>query len=242
LQRQFAVKPFLLAVVGPVAVTIALVPLRDHVSAANLALVLVLVVLGVALTGGRIVAAVAGATTALAFDFFLTVPYGAFTIRSSDDILTTVLLVVVGLVAGEIVARARHSQAEATAQRREVERIHRRAELAAGGEPPGRLIARTSDELAAMLDLVDVRYERGPAPSTMAVLTHWGALLPGGPSSTGAETVALPVRAHGRDLGHFELVFPAPTGGMAVSVDTRHAAIAAADQLGMALLRYERPA
>jgi hypothetical protein len=235
-------KPFLLAIVMPVGVTIALIPLRDHVSAANLALVLVLVVLGVALTGGRMVAAVAGATTALAFDFFLTVPYGAFTIRSSDDILTTVLLVVVGLVAGEIVARARRSHAEATAQRLEVERVHRRAELAAGGEPPGRLIARTSDELAAMLGLVDVRYERGPAPSTMAVLTHWGALLPAGPAPTGADTVALPVRAHGRDLGHFELVFPAPTGGMAVSVDTRHAAVAAADQLGMALLRYERPA
>jgi Domain of unknown function (DUF4118) len=236
------VKHVLLAVVGPVAVTIALVPLRDHVSPANLALVLVLVVLGVALTGGRVVAAVAGATTALAFDFFLTVPYGAFTIRSSDDILTTVLLVVVGLVAGEIVHRARRSKADATAQRSEVARVHRRAELAAGGEPPGRLITRTSEELASMLGLVDIRYERGPAPPAMATLTHWGALLPAGPAPTGAETVALPVRAHGRDLGHFELVFPAPTGGMGVSVDTRHAAIAAADQLGMALLRYERPA
>jgi K+-sensing histidine kinase KdpD len=237
-----AVRHILLAVVAPVVVTIALVPLRDHVNAANLALLLVLVVLGVALTGGRVVAAVAGAMTALAFDFLLTVPYGAFTIRSRDDILTTVLLVVVGLVAGEIVARARRSEAEARAQHSEVERVHRRAELAAGGEPPGRLIARTGDELAAMLGLVDVRYVRGPAPSTMAVLTHWGALLPGGPSPTGAETVALPVRAHGRDVGHFELVFSSPTGGMAVSVDTRHAAVAAADQLGMALLRYERPA
>jgi hypothetical protein len=235
------VKQILLAVVGPVVLTVALVPLRDHVGAANLALVLVLVVLGVAVTGGRVVAAVAGATTALAFDFFLTVPYGAFSIRRSDDLLTTVLLVIVGLVAGDIVARARRSEAEASAQRSEVERVHRRAELAAGGEPPGRMIARTGDELAAMLGLVDVRYERGTAPSTMPVLTHWGALPPGGPAPTGAEIVALPVRAHGRDLGHFELVFPAPTGGMAVSVDRRHAAVAAADQLGVALLRYERP-
>jgi hypothetical protein len=51
--------------------------------------------------------------------------------------------------------------------------------------------------------------------------------------------VALPVRAHGRDLGHFLLVFPHRTAGMSMTVDRRHAAVALADQLGMALLRYE---
>jgi hypothetical protein len=76
----------------------------------------------------------------------------------------------------------------------------------------------------------------------MAVLTHWGALVPGGSGPLGDETVALPVRAHGRELGHFRLVFPRPTAGMGVPADQRHAAVAMADQLGMALLRYERPA
>jgi hypothetical protein len=199
------------------------------------------VVLGLAVAGGRLAGAVAGVVAAVAFDFFLTVPYGSFAIDSSDDITTAALLVVAGAIAGELVERARRSQADAAARRSEVEQIHRRAELAAGGEPPARLIARTGEELTAVLGLIDVRYERGPAPTTMAILTHRGASVPGGPSPSGPETVALPVRAHGRDLGHFELVFPEPTVGMGVPVDERHTAIAMADQLGMALLRYERP-
>jgi K+-sensing histidine kinase KdpD len=230
------------AAVVPVVVVVALVPLRDHVSAANLALGLVLVVLGAAVLGGRVIGVVVGVVTAVSFDFFLTVPYGSFTIARSDDVATTVLLAIVGLVGGELVERARRSETEALARRAEVEQFQRRAELAAGGEPPARLISRTSEELAAALDLVAVTYERGPAPVDMTVLTHWGASVPSGPGSTGPATVALPVRAHGRDLGHFRLEFSHPTAGMAVSPDTRHTAIALADQLGMALLRYDRPA
>jgi hypothetical protein len=49
------------------------------------------------------------------------------------------------------------------------------------------------------------------------------------------------VRAHGRDLGHFLLVFPTPSFGLGTSTDAKHAAVALADQLGMALLRYQRP-
>jgi hypothetical protein len=230
------------AVVIPVVVVVGLVPLREHVSAANLALALVLLVLGGAVLGGRVIGVVVGVVTAVAFDFFLTLPYGSFTIERSDDVATTVLLALVGLVGGELVERARRGEAEALARRAEVEQYQRRAELAAGGEPPARLISRTGQELRAMLGLVDVTYERGPAPADMTVLTHWGASVPGGPGPLGPETVALPVRAHGRDLGHFRLVFPRPATGMAVSTDTRHAAVAVADQLGVALLRFHRPA
>jgi hypothetical protein len=229
------------AVLVSIGAVIALVPLRSNVSAANLALVLVLVVMGVAVLGGRSAGVAAGVVTALAFDFFLTVPYGSFSIHRSDDVLTTVLLAMVGLVGGELVERARRSAADARGRQEQLEGFRRRAELAAGGERPARVIACTGEELAAMLGLDDVAYERGPAPPAMAVLTHWGATVPGRAGPGGPETVALPVRAHGRDLGHFRLVFPRPSAGMAVAADTRHAAVAMADQLGMALLRYERP-
>jgi hypothetical protein len=53
--------------------------------------------------------------------------------------------------------------------------------------------------------------------------------------------VALPVRAHGRDLGHFLLVLPTESFGLRVSGDTKHAAVALADQLAVALLRHRRP-
>ena len=54
---------------------------------------------------------VAGALAALSaaawFDFFFTVPYERFTIRSSADITTAVLLLLVGLAVSQLAARAR---------------------------------------------------------------------------------------------------------------------------------------
>jgi K+-sensing histidine kinase KdpD len=232
------VRRFAIAVVAPVAMVAALAPLRGHVSPANLALLLALGVLGVAVVAGPVGAAVAGAITAVAFDYVLTVPYGSLAIRNRDDIVTAVLLVIVGVVGGALVEHARRSEQEAAARRAELASMQRRAELWAGGEPPGRLIVRTGDELAHMLGAVSARYERGPAPAAMAVITHWGALVPGGTGAATPDTVAVPVRAHGRDLGHFEVLFARPTAGFMPTVDARHAAVAMADQLGMALLRY----
>ena len=69
-----------------------------------------LVVLAAAVLGGRLVGVVAGVVTALAFDFFLTVPYGSFSIDRGDDVLTTALLAAVGLIGGALVERARRGE------------------------------------------------------------------------------------------------------------------------------------
>jgi len=222
-----------------VATVLVLVPLRGHTQSANLALVLVLAVLVAAVVGGPIVGVVVGIVTAVAFDFFLTQPYGSLTIASGDDLLTTVLLAAVGLIGGVLVERARRSERAAEAQRLEVERLQRRAELAASGEPAGRLILRSAEELADLLDAVDVRYQPGPAAGGVTVLTHDGARVQSGPAAVAPDVLALPVRAHGRDIGHFLVLLPAPHAGMAVPIDRRHAAVAVADQLGVGLLRYE---
>jgi hypothetical protein len=223
--------------VGAVA---ALIPVRDHARNTNLALVLVLVVLAAAVIGGRVTGLVAGAAVAVAFDFFLTQPYQSLTIDKPDDIQTTILLAAVGLLGGELVERARRSQAQADSRRREIERFRRRAELTAWGERPGRLISLAAEELTDQLALLEATYCPGPAPPDMCVLTHNGALVPGGSGEGSLDTVALPVRAHGSDIGYFHLVFPPATMWLAVSADRRHSAAAIADQLGAALLRYRR--
>src|SRR4051794_33348893 len=120
----------------PVVVAAALVTARGHVSAANLALLLVLAVLASAVVGGRLVGVAAGVLAAAAFDFLLTVPYGSFAIHRRDDVVTTVTLAVVGLVGGELIQRGRRSEAEAAARRGEGAGVERRAEPAAGGGPP----------------------------------------------------------------------------------------------------------
>src|SRR5262245_3586760 len=142
------------AVLAPVVVTLTLVPLRAHVLNTNLALVLVLVVLGAALAGGR--------ARALGYDVFLPQPYGSLKIERSDDIETTVLLALIGLACGELVEWARRHEAAAAARRRELDQVRRRAELAAGGERPGRLIEVSARELTDMLGLRGCRYV--PAP------------------------------------------------------------------------------
>lgn len=230
------------ASLAPVAVAVALVPLRAHVFNTNLALVLVVAVLGAAVAGGRAAGVVGALSAALAYDLFFTVPYGSFTIERADDIETTVLLAVIGLIAGELVERARHSEATAIARRRDLERVHRRAELAAGGERPGRLIEQSAEELTELLDLKVCRYVPEPPPERLPAFTHDAIRVPSDVDPDGPSTaVALPVRAHGQDLGHFLLVFPSESFGLQASVDVRHAAVAVADQLGMALLRYRRP-
>ena len=68
------------------------------------------------------------------FDFFFTRPYNSFTINSRDDLETAVLLLVVGLVVGELVVRTRRSERRAAESRAEVVHVRRLSELAAGGE------------------------------------------------------------------------------------------------------------
>ena len=230
------------AVVAPLAVVAALVPLRAHVLNTNLALVVVLVVLGATVVGGRTVGVVSALSAALSYDVLLTQPYGSFTIERGDDVETVVLLGVIGLIAGELVERARRSEAAATARRRALDRVERRAELAAGGERPGRLITLGAEELTELLGLKVCRFVPEPPPEDLPVFTHGAVRVPGIPRLEAPPNAAtLPVRAHGRDLGHFLLVFPTPTAYLATPIDAKHAATALADQLGMALLRYQRP-
>lgn len=240
--RRWLLARVCLALLSPLVLVGALVPLRAHVLNTNLALVLVLVVLGAAVAGGRTGGLTAALSAALAYDFFLTRPYGSFTIERGDDIETTVLLGLIGLIAGELVERARRSQAAAIVRRRELERVQRRAELAAGGERPGRLIALSAEELTELLDLKACQFAPTPPPEDVPIFTHGAISVPGVTSENAPPgAAALPVRAHGRDLGHFLLVFPTPSFGIGTSTDAKHAAVALADQLGMALLRYQRP-
>ena len=91
----------------PVAIVIALIPLRDDIENTNLALGLVVVVVSIAVVGGRIGGILAALSSALSFDVFLTRPYYSFRMRDLDDLLTTILLAVIGVIAGELVERCR---------------------------------------------------------------------------------------------------------------------------------------
>jgi hypothetical protein len=232
-----------IAVAGPPFVAAVLIPLRGEMRSANVALVLVLVVLVAAIVGGRRGGVIAAVTAALSFDFLYTQPYYSLRIDTRDDIVTTLLLLGVGIVSGELVLRARRSRRAATTSRREMQRMRRIAKVGAGSEPPGRLIEEVRKELCSLFDVASCWFEPPPFPTTMPRLRHGRVAIPSqDPESaaldpTPSRLVELPIYAEGVPKGRFVLEFAQPTTGINLPVDARATALALADQLGVALGR-----
>jgi K+-sensing histidine kinase KdpD len=78
--------------------SMALVPMRDFLGAANVAIILLLGVQLVALLGGIRGGVVGALVAALSFDFFFTEPYLRLVIADRRDIITMVLLLAGGLL------------------------------------------------------------------------------------------------------------------------------------------------
>jgi hypothetical protein len=222
----------------PIAIVVSLVPVRDRVENTNVALGLVVVVLFVSVVGGRSEGIVASVSAALAFDVFFTRPYNSLRITTSDDLQTTVLLAIIGVIAGELVERARRSGARAAAKELELQAILERAELNAGAESAGELVGLAARELTRLLDLKSCRYVSGAIPKSMPELRHNFIRVPANIDRSVGGLVGLPVRAHGRLQGHFVMAFPELTVGTSLTTDQRHAAVALADQVGVGLLRF----
>src|SRR5205823_5799460 len=121
------------------------------VATVNVALVLVLLVLLGAVIGGRRAGVVSAVVAAMSLDFFHTLPYNSLKIANSNDIQTTVLLLVVGVAVGEIAGRSDGIRAATRGRRRELARVHRVAQLAAGGESVDDLVSALCAELIETL-------------------------------------------------------------------------------------------
>ena len=79
--------------------------LRQSISGADAALVLVTVIVAVATSGQRVSGVLAAASSSVWFDFFFTQPYDHLSIVHRGDIETTVLLLAVGVALTELAAR-----------------------------------------------------------------------------------------------------------------------------------------
>jgi len=87
---------------GLLVFSMFLVPLRDFLGAANVAIILLLGVQVVAIIGGRRGGILAAVVAALSFDFFFTEPYLRLVITDRHDIVTAVLLLVAGIATSEL--------------------------------------------------------------------------------------------------------------------------------------------
>jgi hypothetical protein len=235
---DLTVPGYVIGGLGPIVVAAALVPLRNELDNTNLALALVVVVVVAALVGGRGAGALAAVVAAVSYDFFLTRPYLSLTIDSADDVETTIFLLIVGLLVGEIVVRFRRSQRLVERGASEIARLHRVAELAASEMPVAELEQAVARELVGLLDLRDCSFEAVPVGRPLPRLERNGAVTGvtarrfAGDEFTLPPEVELPVLGRGRQLGRFVLV-ASPTAG--ASLEERTVAVALSDQLGAVL-------
>jgi hypothetical protein len=239
-----AVVAWAIALGCPIAVSGVLLAFRGDVPTANAALVLVLPVLVAAIVGGRTGGMVAAVVATLCFDFFFTRPYYSLGIDRRSDVETTIVLLVVGLVVGELAVRTRRSERVAAASRREVDQVRRIAELAAGAGSSGRMIDIVERELVAILGARGARFEPPPFPTVLPRLGHGVVTIPAtsddGPPPGPANEVELPVWGAGRQIGRLVLVLPSDSVGIGIPSSDRAIAVALVDQLGAVLAAASR--
>jgi hypothetical protein len=228
------------AIAGPLALSGVMVAFRGEHFTTNAALILVLPVLAAAILGGRSGGAISAGVATVCFDFFFTRPYYSLTINRRADVETTVVLLVVGLVVGELVVRSRRTELLAIASRREVDQVRRVAELAAGAGSRGRLISVVEREVVELLGARGARFERTPFATTLPRLGHGVVTVPAGNPDDDrpigpANEVELPVWGRGREIGRLVLVLPTDSAGVAIPSADRAIAVTLVDQLGAVL-------
>jgi hypothetical protein len=227
----------LAALVAPLAIAAVLLPFRASWSNTNVALLLVVVVVGVAATGSRTAGGVAAVWAAIWFDFFFTVPYYRFTIRSPADVTTAVLLLLTGLAVSQLAARARRLKVVAVTDAGYLGQIREIASLATSTMVPDVVADRVRAQLVGLLDLEAARFEYGsllghpprlePDGTVRVGHSRWDVDLSGLP----AEEIELRVFGNGQYHGRFMLT---AKPGARPSLQARLVAVTLADMAGRA--------
>ncbi|HEY4991349.1 MAG TPA: DUF4118 domain-containing protein [Nakamurella sp.] len=154
---------FVAGLLGPLAVSAVLAVVRDSIPNTDAALILVLVVVAVAALGNRVAGYLTAVSAAVWFDFFLTVPYGRFTIDRQADVRTTVLLLAIGVAVTELAVWGRRQAALASGQAGYLAGIREAAQVVAIGGSGAELVRGISQELVRMLGLGSCQFEHGVA-------------------------------------------------------------------------------
>jgi len=232
----------LAAVTAPLAAAAVLLPFRGSWPNTNVALLLVVVVVAVAAMGNRVAGALAAVGAAIWFDFFFTLPYYRFTIRSSADVTTAVLLLVTGMAVSQLAARVRQLKVVAITDAGYLTQIHETASLAKSARFPDAVVDHVNGELTRLLDLEGSRFEYG------SLLGHPPRLEPDGTVSVGhsrwdieqwglpGQEIELRTFGNGQYYGRFMLK---AKPGSKPSLQARLVAITLADQAGRALAAGE---
>ena len=109
------------ALIGPLALTVLLLPLRDRLGVDTVLLLFLLVSVTASAVGGVLPALVASALGCGLANFFFTRPYGSLTVASTDELIDLLIFLAVAVVVGVVTewggrARARSEGAKVRAE------------------------------------------------------------------------------------------------------------------------------
>jgi Domain of unknown function (DUF4118) len=228
----------IVSVAAPVMLTVGLLPFRAQVPTATVALGLAVLVSLLAAVGTRFTAMVAALSAAVCFDVAFAPPYGPFAISHPQDIETTALLLVGGLIVGQLSARNRRNRGLVVQTSADLASVQAIAEMMSAGAEANQVVAAVAVELQALLGLrmcwFDTSWPERPGPTIDPNgNVSWGRLW------WGFDTLGLPGKeitievAHDqRRLGRYVLVAEA---GTKVRRDQLRTAITLADQAAATL-------
>jgi K+-sensing histidine kinase KdpD len=225
------------------AIAGALVGVRDDLDNANVALILMAIVVVAGIVGGRVAGITVASVASLSFNFFHTQPYESLRIHHGNDVLTVALLFASGLVVGEVANRRRKANEVAASRTVEVERLHDLAHRVVEARPLAEVWDVVRKDLVETLDATDIWFEPADTFSAAAALPqiaasgfvggrvyHWvgtGFALP-------KEGVQLRVGNEQTPLGRVVLRGDA---GRAVDIDDRLFALTLMELLALAIAR-----
>lgn len=130
-RRRVIIGSALMVVCLP-AVIAALIPLRGTVDLSTALLIVLLAVLAVAATGGKIVGAAAAVLASLLLNWFYVEPYNTLTIAETENVVSLVSFVVVAVAVGTLVDIVSRRSFEARRSRLEAEALARSTSTLAG--------------------------------------------------------------------------------------------------------------
>ena len=142
------------AVAGVVVVTLALVPFRDTLSSATVALTLLLVVLLTATYFGAPPAYLAAVISFLSLNFFFLRPFNTFSIAGVENWIALFVFLITALVTGELSGRARRRAEEAQQGKIEIERLYKELQGTFARLSEAEALRRSEQLKTALLDAV----------------------------------------------------------------------------------------
>ena len=199
------------SVVVPVAVGAALIPFREELSQSIGLLMAIPVLLMAALAGPRS-AAIAAIVAAFAFDVLHTVPYHRLTIDDPDDIVETLALLSIGLLAGVLAQRADRTERSARVRARELDAVIDFVVSTTSSSPPDRMVTDAGASVGALLSAASVDWRPGYRGAVGGVLQADGSLATPAASNHDARrsrdaalpsTIEIPVGTPPTEFGRF---------------------------------------